>query len=335
MRRLVTLRWPVAALVAACSALPGAAHEVRPAYLRLDAQQEAVDAAERYAVVWKRPLTGGRPLPLLPVFPRSCSQAATAVDTVTRDALVQHSELACPDGLRSGEVSVEGLATTITDVVLHIAFADGTRAHTVLTPEHPSLRLGAAGDSAAAGYFQLGVAHLLFGIDHILFVLSLLFFLQRLVPLAKAVTAFTAAHSITLGLSALDVVRLPQAPVEAVIALSIMFLAVEKLRGGPDTITARHTWVVAFAFGLLHGFGFAGALADIGLPKENLLLALLLFNLGVEFGQLGVVFAGLAVAWSVRRLGLPVPGWLVLAPLWASGSLGAYWFVSRTAAVVS
>ena len=327
-------RWPLAALAAACSALPAAAHEVRPAYLRLDAQPEAVDAVERYAVVWKTPLTGGRRLSLLPVFPPSCSQAATAVDTVTADALVQHFELACRDGLRSGEVAVAGLAITITDVVLHIAFADGTRAHTVLTPEHPSLALGAGGNASAAGYFRLGVAHLVFGIDHILFVLSLLYFLHRLAPLAKAVTAFTAAHSVTLGLSALDVVRLPQAPVEAIIALSIVFLAVEKLRGGPDTITTRHTWVVAFAFGLLHGFGFAGALADIGLPKENLLLALLLFNLGVEVGQLGVVLAGLAVAWTVGRSGVPVPKWLVLAPLWASGSLAAYWFVSRTAAVV-
>ena len=326
--------WSVAVLLAACWASPAAAHEVRPAYLRLDAQPGALEPEERYAVVWKTPLTGGRRLPLLPVFPRSCTQAATAVDTVTGDALVQHSELVCPDGLRSGEVAVDGLATTITDVVLHIAFADGTRTATVLTPEHPSLTLGARGEGAAAGYLRLGVTHLLFGIDHILFVLALLFFLHRLVPLAKAVTAFTAAHSVTLGLSALDVVRLPQAPVEAVIALSIVFLAVERLRGRPDTITARHTWVVAFAFGLLHGFGFAGALADIGLPKENLLLALLLFNLGVEVGQLAVVFAGLAVAWTVGRLGLRPPRWLVLAPLWASGSVAAYWFVSRTATMV-
>lgn len=324
----------LAALLAAWAA-PATAHEVRPAYLRLDPLPGTVDAAERYVVVWKTPLTAGRRLALAPVFPSSCSQAATAVDAVTGDALVQHWELACAEGLRSGEVAVAGLATTITDVVLHIAFADGTRTATVLTPEQPSLTLSASGGSGAAGYLRLGVEHLLYGIDHVLFVVSLLFFLHRLVPLAKAVTAFTVAHSITLGLSALDVVRLPQAPVEAVIALSIMFLAVEKLREVPETITAGHTWVVAFAFGLLHGFGFAGALAELGLPKESLLLALLLFNLGVEVGQLAVVGAGLGVAWTVGRLGLRLPRWLARAPLWASGSLAAYWFVSRTATVVA
>lgn len=327
------IRRLVAALLAACCAQSAAAHELRPAYLRLDARP-AADATERYAVVWKTPLTAGRRLPLVPVFPPSCSRAAAAVDAVTADALVQRWDLACPDGLRGGEVAVDGLAATATEVVLHIAFADGTRAATVLTPEQPSLALRGSGNAAAAGYLRLGVTHLLFGFDHILFVLSLLFFLQRLAPLAKAVTAFTVAHSVTLGLSAVDLVQLPQAPVEAVIALSIVFLAVEKLRGARDTITARHTWVVAFAFGLLHGFGFAGALADIGLPKENLLLALLLFNLGVEVGQLAVVCAGLGAVWAADRLGLRVPPRLALVPLWASGGLAAYWFVSRTVAIV-
>ena len=142
---------------------------------------------------------------------------------------------------------------------------------------------------------------MLFGFDHILFVIGLMFFISKPGPLIKTITAFTIAHSITLGLSALELVRLSQAPVEAVIALSILFLAVERLRGAEATITARHTWIVAFVFGLLHGFGFAGALADIGLPKGNALWALFLFNLGVEIGQLMIVAAALTVVACVRH----------------------------------
>ena len=327
MRRLTIL-----AVLAAASALPAAGHEVRPAFLRLDAEA-AADGAERYQVLWKTPLTAGRRLPLVPVFPPACAKSKAAVDAVAGDAVVERWQLACPQGLR-GEVAVDGLAATITDVVLHIAFADGARIATVLTPERPGLTVGGEEGTDAVSYLRLGITHMLFGFDHILFVLALLYFLQRLGPLVKAVTAFTAAHSITLGLSALALVSLPQAPVEAVIALSIVFLAVEKLRGAEGTVTVRHTWLVAFAFGLLHGFGFAGALADIGLPRENLLLALLLFNLGVEVGQLVAVGAGLGLAWAVAKIGLRVPRQVVLAPLWASGSLAAYWFVSRTAAIV-
>lgn len=329
MKRCLTLL----ALLAAGGALPAAGHEVRPAFLRLDAEAAEANGAERYQVLWKTPLTAGRRLPLVPVFPPDCTKTKAAVDAVTGDAVVERWELACPQGLR-GEIAVDGLAVTITDAILHIAFADGARIATVLTPERPALTVGGEDGTDAASYLHLGITHLLFGFDHILFVLSLLFFLQRLGPLVKAVTAFTVAHSITLGLSALALVQLPSAPVEAVIALSIMALAVEKLRGADGTITVRHTWLVAFAFGLLHGFGFAGALADIGLPKENLLLALFLFNVGVEVGQLAVVAAGLALAWVVAKVGLRLPRQLVLAPLWASGSLAAYWFVSRTAAIV-
>ena len=198
------------------------------------------------------------------------------------------------------------------------------------------MAIDGSASAPAFAYLVLGIEHLLFGFDHILFVLCLLFFLhRRAIALVKAITAFTAAHSITLGLSALAVVQLPQAPVEAVIALSILFLAVEKLRAPPRSLTADHTWVVAFAFGLLHGFGFAGALADIGLPRDNLLLALLLFNIGVELGQLAVVAVALAAVWGLDRTRVEVPRWLAFAPLYGSGCLAAYWFVDRTVAIVA
>ena len=318
------------ALVAALAGFAATAHEVRPALLRIDAAAEG-----RYRAVWKLPLAGGRLLPLAPVFPEQCAARSTGFDNTLSGAIVQRFDLDCPSGLRGGTVAIDGLSRTITDVMVQATLADGSSFSGLLKPSRPALTIGDGDGAAALGYLTLGIEHLLLGFDHILFVLTLMFFLHRFGPLAKAVTAFTVAHSITLALSALQLVHLPQAPVEAVIALSILFLAVEKLRGVDDSISVNHTWVVAFAFGLLHGFGFAGALADIGLPRENLALALLLFNLGVEIGQLAVVAAALAVVWAVGKLGIVVPRHVVRAPLYLSGCLAGYWFVSRTEAIVA
>ena len=324
--------------VALATALVGVCalgHEVRPAYLRIDAVSE-----EHYDVLWKVPLAGGMALPLAPVFPADCTAVDVGLNAVAADALVRRFKLHCPNGLRGGTVAVDGLSNTITDAMLHVALADGTRIAGVLRGAAPALVIDEAASAPVLGYFRLGVDHLLFGFDHILFVLSLLYFLHRPTTwarakaLATAVTAFTVAHSITLGLAALDLVRLPQAPVEAVIALSILFLAVERLRGTQRSLTVDHTWIVAFAFGLLHGFGFAGALADIGLPPENLPLALFLFNIGVEAGQLVVVAAALLFIWLLAKVPVTIPQRVVNAPLAISGCLAAYWFVGRTVAIV-
>ena len=315
--------------------MPAAGHEVRPAYLQISAVADAAEESPAYDVLWKQPLTGGRLLPLVPVFPEGCTVEATGVDAVASAALVRRSRLHCAHGLRGGAVAVDGLAGTITDVMLHVTLADGTQLTQLLKPTAPAAVIGDGGAASVLAYLGLGVEHLLLGFDHILFVLSLLFFVTRPAALVKTVTAFTVAHSITLGLAALELARLPAAPVEAVIALSIVFLAVEKLRGGNRSLTAEHTWLVAFAFGLLHGFGFAGALADIGLPKDNALWALFLFNVGVEIGQLAIVAVALALLWVLRRTGIRVPPRLVEVPLYASGSIAAYWFVSRAAAIVA
>ena len=321
---------------AACCAIAllcasAVAHEVRPAYLRIVATAEG-----QYDVLWKQPVAGGRLLPLAPAFPDRCTTTATHVDTVTADALIRRLRLDCAGGLRGETIAVDGLARTITDVMLHVQLADGTSLAGVLRPAKAAMVIESSATTETFAYLALGVEHLLFGFDHILFVLCLLFFLyRRVAALIKAVTAFTAAHSVTLGLSALELVKLPQAPVEAVIALSILFLAVERVRSPKRSITTDHTWLVAFAFGLLHGFGFAGALADVGLPQQNLLLALLLFNVGVEMGQLAVIAVALAVVWAIGRLRIDVPRKVVLAPLCGVGCLAAYWFVERTAAIVS
>ena len=313
-------------------------HEVRPAYLQIEAQSET-----EYRVLWKQPLAGAGLLPIAPVFPEQCAVSAPEVDPWARDALVRRFTLRCPNGLRGETVAIDGLAGTITDVMLHVTLADGTRLAKLLKPSSPAATIDSDGPQVL-GYLVLGIEHLLLGYDHILFVVSLMFFTapvslvgRRLSvhpgALIKTITAFTAAHSVTLTFAALDLARLPQAPVEAVIALSILFLAVEKLRGTTDSITAKHTWVVAFVFGLLHGFGFAGALADIGLPKTNALLALLLFNLGVEIGQLAIVAVAILIVWGVVATRRSVPTRVIHAPLYVSGSLAAYWFVARTVAM--
>lgn len=196
----------------------------------------------------------------------------------------------------------------------------------LLGPASPSLTVGAGDghDTVIADYLRLGVEHILLGVDHLLFVLGLLLLIRRLRALLLAITAFTAAHSITLALSTLDIVRLPSAPVEAVIALSIVLLAAEYLRGRTDSMLSRRPWMVAFGFGLLHGFGFASVLAEIGLPADQVPLALLLFNVGVELGQLAFIAVSLLV---IRRLcGLR---WPLMLAAYVMGGWATCWLIER------
>ena len=304
------------------------AHEVRPAYLEINATGE-----NEYSVIWKQPLLNGRPLSLQPDFPSDCARSSTRIEALGTEALIERIELQCASSLKGRIVGVSGLTKTLTDVLVRAQLGNGITT-TLLRPESPTTKLGTGRSAPLASYLRLGIEHLLFGIDHVLFVIGLMFFLDRIGPLVKTITSFTLAHSLTLGISAIGLVRIPQAPIEAVIALSILFLATEKLRGTTDTLVARRTWLIAFIFGLLHGFGFAGALNDIGLPRENLLLALLLFNLGVELGQLVVVGAALLVAHATSRWFSPTPRMVWQAPVYGMGAIASFWFVSRTASIV-
>ena len=304
------------------------AHEVRPAYLEINATGE-----NEYSVIWKQPLLNGRPLSLQPDFPSDCARSSTRIEALGTEALIERIELQCASSLKGRIVGVSGLTKTLTDVLLRAQLGNGITT-TLLRPESPTTKLGTGRSAPLASYLRLGIEHLLFGIDHVLFVIGLMFFLDRIGPLVKTITSFTVAHSLTLGISAIGLVRIPQAPIEAVIALSILFLATEKLRGTTDTLVAQRTWLIAFIFGLLHGFGFAGALNDIGLPRENLLLALLLFNLGVELGQLVVVGAALLVAHATSRWFSPTPRMVWQAPVYGMGAIASFWFVSRTASIV-
>jgi hypothetical protein len=316
------------------------AHEVRPALLQLTEL-----APGHFEVVWKQPIApGDEPglalrLPLEPRFPALCGIADRALPELTASVLVERWVLTCgAGGLSDGEIAIDGLSRTLTDVLVRARFLDGTALDRLLRPDAPRTILShdrSEGPGVPA-HPSLGVDHLIFGFDHILFVVGLMFFVRRPLQLVQVVSAFTIAHSLTLALSTLGVVTLSQRPVEAVIALSILFLAVELARGasGRRSELARWPWSIAFGFGLLHGFGFAGALAEIGLPEEARAAALLLFNVGVEIGQLLVVGVLLALRWALGSGRLPLPAFAAQLPIYVMGVVAAYWFVERVGSMV-
>jgi hydrogenase/urease accessory protein HupE len=303
-----------------------AAHEVRPAYLEL-----RETARGEFSVLWKTPMLGDARLALEPEFSGEASPLSPKVTRQAGGAAIQTWAVRTP-GLRGQSLRIEGLEGTMTDALVRIEFADGTAWTQRLTPRQPAAVIPAKDAPLAVSgtYLKLGVEHILTGIDHLLFVLGLLILAGRSWRLLATVSAFTVAHSITLALAALGVVNVPQRPVEAAIALSIAFVAVEILRSreGRPGIAARSPWIVAFAFGLLHGFGFAGALSEVGLPAAHIPLALLFFNLGVEVGQLLFVAAVLCFAWLLRRVRAR---WLDLIPPYAIGTVAMFWVFQRVA----
>jgi hydrogenase/urease accessory protein HupE len=257
------------------------------------------------------------------------------VDAFLGDAHAQRMRVGREGGLAGTEVAIDGSTATLTDVLLRVEHTDGTILTRRLSPEAPGCVIdGRPGSGQVAWtYFVLGVEHILLGIDHLLFVLALLLVVQGWRKLVATVTAFTVAHSITLALATLGFVHVPGPPVEAVIALSILFVAAEVIHGrqGHPGLTARWPWVVAFTFGLLHGFGFAGALSDVGLPQKAIPIALLFFNLGVEAGQLLFVAIVLGVTAVARRIPISLPHWAPILPPYAIGGIAAFWLIERVA----
>jgi len=315
-------------------ALSGAtsAHELRPGFLEV--RQTASDT---YDVRFKVPARGDLRLGLYVRFPQSCSDTKTPRTEFAGAAFLEHFVITCRGGLGGGEISIDGLASTFTDVVARVALADGSVQAARLTPDRPNFTVLVAPTwlDTAWTYFLLGVEHILFGIDHLLFVLALLLLVRDPWMLVKTITAFTVAHSITLAAATLGWAA-PQAPVEAVIALSIVFVAAEVIRQRRHSsdLANRAPWLVAFAFGLLHGFGFAGALKEIGLSQSDVPLALATFNLGIEAGQLLFVVAVLGVRAIVERLVLINLAWLRNVTAYGIGSLAAVWFVQRVVFMV-
>ena len=307
-----------------------AAHESLPVYLGI-----VEEAPNSFAVTWRIPATQGAPPAITPSFPSQCAVIAPVTQEQAPGSLVGREVVKCVSGLGEGRIGLTGLDRTVLDALVRVEFADGRETTAVLHPDDPYLSLD-GGAPRTGGYFRLGVEHILFGIDHLLFVTGLVLIVRRPWRLAKAITAFTLAHSITLALATLGFVHMPPAPVEATIALSIVFLARELVRAerGEGGLTTRQPWLVAFAFGLLHGFGFAGALSQIGLPRHDIPLALLLFNLGVEAGQLLFIAALLLVRAAILRLAPRLPLMLVRLPTYGIGAAAAFWLIQRMAVIL-
>jgi hydrogenase/urease accessory protein HupE len=240
-----------------------------------------------------------------------------------------------PAGLAGRRIELGGLQYTITDVLVRVELLDGRTWNTIVRPTQPWFELAASQSSwqVAMTYIVEGLRHILFGADHLLFVLGLMLIVRSPMMLLKTITAFTAAHSITLAIATLGYGSLPLPPLNAAIALSILFLGPEIVRvwRGETSLTIQYPWVIAFLFGLLHGFGFASGLSTAGMPRADIPIALLFFNVGVELGQLVFVFTALALAKSFRVLEVRWPRWASALPGYAVGSLGAFWVIQRTA----
>ena len=306
------------------------AHKLQPAYLEINQQTSAT-----FSILWKRPLVGNSPMNIYPHFPESCSNITEPSVSPFKGFALERWLIDCGEnGLTNKAIAIDGLESTVTDTLLRIDLGD-TGMHTaVLKPGSPVFDVPDKPSKAkvAGSYLVLGIEHILGGFDHLLFVLGLLLIVRSTILLIKTITAFTLAHSVTLAMAALGFVSVPQAPVEAVIALSILFLATElsKQQRGEIGLTSRSPWLVALSFGLLHGFGFAGALTEIGLPQSDIPLALLFFNVGVEVGQLIFVALVLAVCWVLSRIRIHWPQWVEQVPPYAIGSLAAFWLIQRT-----
>ena len=304
------------------------AHELRPAYL--DMRETATN---EFAVLWKVPALDDLRLGLYVRLPDVCKAKTETVRTIHDGAYFERWSVACPNGLKGQEIVIDGLRSTVTDALARIEYRDGTKQIARFTPEKPTLLVasGQSGLEVAETYFLLGVDHILTGFDHLLFVLALILLIHDRWMLVKTVTAFTIAHSITLAGATLGYISLPQKPVEATIALSIAFVASElvKVRSGERRLSENYPWIVAFVFGLLHGFGFAGALKEAGLPQTDISLALLTFNLGVEAGQLMFIAAALVVFRAAGML-LTVPiAPARIAAAYLIGTTSMVWLVAR------
>lgn len=299
------------------------AHEVRPAYLEI-----AETEPEVFQVSWKQPVTDGRRLVLNPILPEVCTSLDEPEARIVESAVVTRWRVACD--MKTGLISIDGLDRTLTDVFIQVSYLEDEIRRAVIRPGEVGLELSKAEGGAASSYLRLGVEHILSGPDHLLFVLGLLL-LAPLRKLVLVITAFTLAHSLTLGLTSVGLVSLSPGPVETMIAVSILLLAVEAVYAldGGSSLAARWPWLISFGFGLLHGFGFAGALGEIGLPPGAELSALFYFNVGVEIGQLMFIGVLLGLTYLFTLFAKAKLPSLQRFAAYVVGVSGAFWVFER------
>jgi len=331
LRRLMIFGWMLFAV-----ALPALADEFRPAYLQL----RQVDATG-YEVLWKVPaLDETTTLSVVPIFPASARALTPVHSSYAAGTAVQRWRVEVDGGLADKAIAFSNLSAARIDVLVRLERADGSVQLGRVLPLDPRFVVTASPDAfeVVQTYTVLGIEHILTGFDHLLFVLALVILVKGVRRLIATITAFTVAHSLTLVAATLGWVHVPGPPVEAAIALSIMFVAAEIVhsRQGMNGLTERFPWIVAFTFGLLHGFGFASALSEVGLPQTAIPVALLFFNVGVEIGQLlfiAFVFAAIALArQALRRFAMPQPAWSWRVSPYAIGSVAAFWAIQRIVA---
>ena len=329
---LVTILFLLASLIAAPTAR---AHDARPAYLEIKET-----SPNQFSMVWRRPVLAGMRLAVVLTMPGDVKNLKAPVEQELADSLLERRWIDVgATGLADKRIEFRGLQATITDVLVRVEMLDGRTWTTIVHPSQPWFELtGTPSKVQVAGaYLRLGIEHILGGVDHLLFILALMILVKGTRRLVATVTAFTVAHSITLAAATLGFVHVPQKPVEAAIALSIVFVASEivRARQGRQGLTEQWPWIVAFSFGLLHGFGFAGALSEVGLPQTAIPVALLFFNVGVEIGQLlfiGTILSLISLwRWFARRQSIPQLSWAWRIAPYSIGGIAAFWMVQRIA----
>jgi hydrogenase/urease accessory protein HupE len=332
----VPRRWLILGWVLLVVGLPAMADEFRPAYLQL----RQIDST-RYDVLWKVPaLDEATTLKVVPIFPKGARTLTAVHSSYAAGAAVQRWRMEVDGGLADKAIEFSNLSAARIDVLVRLERTDGSVQLGRVLPLDARFVVTASPGAfeVAQTYTVLGIEHILTGFDHLLFVLALVILVKGLRRLIATVTAFTVAHSLTLVAATLGWVHVPGPPVEAAIALSIVFVAGEIVhsRQGMQGLTERFPWIVAFTFGLLHGFGFASALSEVGLPQTAIPVALLFFNVGVEIGQLlfiALVLAVIALARRVmRRFAAPQPVWAWRVAPYAIGSVAAFWSIQRIVA---
>ena len=295
-------------------------HEMNPARLLLEEQEDG-----SYAGSWMFP-SNALGLPAEIIF-SDCEEEERNLPKIEGKYLVSELSMSCGDSIKGKEISLKGLSR-ITDALISVTFKDGTKFEGLATVNNSKIIVPQELSIYPTGYFWLGVEHLLSGIDHMLFIFGLLFIVSGTANLFKTITAFTIAHSITLGLSVLELIKMPQASTEAFIALTLIYLALEVSENHKYESTP---WVVAFGFGLLHGLGFAGALNDIGVNNDALLFSLLFFNIGIEAGQLLVLPLFGLIVWLLSRSLFNKK--IHQYASYLIGGLGSFWLIERVLAL--
>jgi len=326
------MRWLICLFALVLCAWPAAqanAHALDPGYLEI--RQISSDT---WSVHWRKPDVNGQPMAIDAVLPEDCTPMRGPSAVSDGRAWVSSWIVECRADTAGQTIAIEGLEVQKNDVLVRLHPLETEPTTLRFTPETAVQTIPSQHTiwSVFAAYGLLGFEHILEGWDHLLFVFALFILVRERWKLVGAVTAFTLAHSITLALATFGVLNVPGPPVEAVIALSIVFLAMEIVKGeeGRLRLSKQKPWIVCFGFGLLHGLGFAGALADIGLPANDIPAALLAFNLGVEAGQLSFIGALALLAATWRYMAVPVGHWATVIAAYGIGSVSMYWLIERT-----